>query len=31
MPVSTLCHHALVDGKHLADFYQALKNKLKQI
>ena len=31
MPVSTLCHHALVDGKHLANFYQALENKLKQI
>lgn len=25
LPVSTLCHHALVDGKHLADFYQALE------
>ena len=31
MPVSTLCHHALVDGKHLADFYQALENKLNEI
>ena len=31
IPVSTLCHHALVDGKHLADFYQALENKLNEI
>ncbi len=31
IPVSTLCHHALVDGKHLADFYQILENKLKEI
>ena len=31
IPVSTLCHHALVDGKHLAYFYQVLENKLKQI
>ena len=30
LPVSTLCHHALVDGKHLADFYQALEKKLKE-
>ena len=31
IPVSTLCHHALVDGKHLADFYQALENKFNEI
>lgn len=30
LPVSTLCHHALVDGKHLADFYQTLEKKLKE-
>ena len=29
IPVSTLCHHALVDGKQLADFYNALKHECK--
>lgn len=24
LPVSVLCHHALVDGKHLGDFYRLL-------
>lgn len=28
LPVSVLAHHALVDGKQLADFYQALDRQL---
>ncbi|HML37894.1 MAG TPA: CatA-like O-acetyltransferase [Bacillota bacterium] len=31
MPVSVLCHHALVDGKHIADFYQLLDAKMRQL
>lgn len=31
LPVSTLCHHALVDGKHLANFYQTLEKKLSEV
>lgn len=31
MPVSVLCHHALVDGKHIADFYQALDSEMKKL
>ena len=30
LPVSTLCHHALVDGAHLAAFYQALDRELRE-
>ena len=29
IPVSTLCHHALVDGKQIADFYKLLEKNLK--
>ena len=29
LPVSTLCHHGLVDGKQLADFYELLEKELK--
>ena len=25
LPVSVLCHHALVDGRHIADFYRLLE------
>ena len=28
MPVSLLCHHALADGRHLAEFYAALEQTL---
>ena len=28
LPVALLCNHALVDGKHLADFYEALDREL---
>lgn len=28
LPVSVLCHHALVDGRHLADFYQSLDQEI---
>ena len=28
MPVSVLCNHALVDGKHMADFYEALDREI---
>ena len=31
LPVSVLCHHALVDGKHLADFYQLLEEAFRQL
>ena len=30
LPVSILCHHALVDGLHLAAFYQALDRELAE-
>lgn len=30
LPVSTLCHHALVDGVHLSRFYQRLDRELKR-
>lgn len=30
MPVSLLCHHALADGRHIADFYAALDKALEQ-
>lgn len=28
IPMSLLCHHALVDGRHMAQFYDALNAKL---
>ncbi len=28
IPVSLLCHHALVDGLHIAKFYENLQNRL---
>ncbi len=31
LPVSLLCHHALVDGLHMAAFYQALDEELAAI
>lgn len=30
MPVTLLCHHALVDGAHIAGFYQGLEAMLKE-
>ncbi len=29
LPVSILCHHALVDGSHIAAFYAALEQRVK--
>lgn len=31
LPVSVLCHHALVDGKHIADFYEALAEQCERV
>lgn len=31
LPVSVLCHHALVDGAHIAAFYQALDKELAEV
>lgn len=31
MPVTVLCHHALVDGSHLAAFYERLQVQMKEI
>lgn len=31
LPVSVLCHHALVDGRHIADFYRLLTREMEQI
>lgn len=31
LPVSVLCHHALVDGAHIAEFYRLLAQELKKI
>lgn len=31
VPVSLLAHHALVDGKHLGDFYQALAQEISAL
>ena len=31
LPVTVLCHHALVDGSHLAQFYQALDHELSRL
>lgn len=28
LPLSVLCHHALVDGIHIAAFYQALDREI---
>lgn len=30
MPVSVLCHHALVDGKHIAKFYEKLEEEMQK-
>lgn len=30
LPVSALCHHALVDGRHLAQFYEGLDRELAE-
>ena len=29
LPVSLLAHHGLVDGMHIADFYQQLEKRLQ--
>lgn len=31
LPVSILCHHALVDGRHIAAFYDALTERLSAV
>ena len=31
LPVSVLCHHALIDGIHIAKFYNLLEREMKQI
>jgi len=31
IPVSVLCNHALVDGKHFSDFYTALDKELEKL
>jgi len=31
IPVSVLCHHALVDGIHISKFYSELENQLKNM
>lgn len=31
MPVSVLCHHALVDGLHISQFYQCLEEQMREI
>ena len=31
LPVSVLCHHALVDGRHIANFYRLLTREMEQI
>ena len=31
IPVSLLCHHALVDGRHMAQFYDALNAELEKM
>ncbi|MFV0466804.1 MAG: CatA-like O-acetyltransferase [Lachnospiraceae bacterium] len=31
MPVTVLCHHALVDGKHIAAFYSGLESVMKEL
>lgn len=31
IPVSILCNHALVDGRHIAQFYENLEKKLREV
>ena len=31
LPVTVLCNHALVDGKHIAEFFSALDTELSQV
>jgi chloramphenicol O-acetyltransferase type A len=31
IPMSLLCHHALVDGRHLAQFYDALRAEMDKL
>ncbi len=31
LPVSVLCHHALVDGIHIAAFYEKLEEEIRAI
>lgn len=31
LPVSVLCHHGLVDGRQIADFYRLLEEKCKEL
>lgn len=31
LPVSVLCHHALVDGMHIANFYRFLEEEMSQL
>ncbi|WP_304410505.1 CatA-like O-acetyltransferase [Bacteroides acidifaciens] len=31
MPVSVLCHHGLVDGIHIAEFYKQLDEQMRQL
>lgn len=31
MPVAVLCHHALVDGVHIGEFYKALEKDLESL
>lgn len=31
LPVSVLCHHALVDGMHIAEFYKALEEEIEKL
>ncbi len=31
LPVSVLCHHALVDGKHIAEFYRLLEEEFAEV
>ena len=31
LPVSVLCHHGLVDGRHIADFYGLLEKEMQRL
>ena len=31
MPVAVLCHHALVDGAHIGQFYKALEKSMENL
>ncbi len=31
LPVTVLCHHALVDGIHIAGFYQSLEGQILEM